>query len=51
MGPVKAEKATVEAEIFFWGWPVLNFRATLPFGPELKAVGPFNEMRQGFAAL
>ncbi len=39
---------------------MMNFRADLPFGPEtcrraqvesLKAVGPFNEMKQGFAAL
>ncbi len=28
---------------------VQNFRAKLPFGPELKAEGPFNGMRQGFA--
>ncbi|MEE9613167.1 MAG: hypothetical protein V3W19_18060, partial [Desulfatiglandales bacterium] len=43
-GQEQAEKATVSAETPFWGWPWMNFRADLPFGSELKAEGPFNEM-------
>ncbi|MEE9612148.1 MAG: hypothetical protein V3W19_12905, partial [Desulfatiglandales bacterium] len=48
-GASQAKKVTVAAEVLLWGCPVQNFRAKLPFGPELKAEGPFNGMRQGFA--
>jgi hypothetical protein len=40
MGTGQAEKTAVAAEIIFWGCPVKNFKADLPF----------HGMRQDFAA-
>ncbi len=51
MVTVQAGKGVVAAERILWGCAVKNFRANLPFGPELKAEGPFHGMRQDFAAL
>ncbi|MEE9612681.1 MAG: hypothetical protein V3W19_15625, partial [Desulfatiglandales bacterium] len=59
MGLQQAEKVTFAEEVLFWGCAGLNFRANLPFGSEPcrraqveshKAEGPFNGMRQDFAA-
>jgi hypothetical protein len=39
-GTVQAEKTSVAAEMLFWGCPVMNSKASLPF----------HGMRQDFAA-
>jgi len=59
-GPVQAGKATFAQAAIFWGCAVKSSGAKLPFGSEtcrraqvesLKAEGPFDGMRQDFAAL
>ncbi len=50
-GLVQAGKATSAQAAIFWGCAVKSSGAKLPFGPELKAEGPFDGMRQEFAAL
>ena len=50
-GAVQAGKATSAQAAIFWGCAEKSSGAKLPFGPELKAEGPFHGMRQDFAAL
>ncbi len=50
-GLVQAGNATSAQAAISWGCAVKSSGAKLPFGPELKAEGPFDGMRQDFAAL
>jgi hypothetical protein len=50
-GPAQAGKAIFAQAAIFWGFAKKSSGAKLPFGPELKAEGPFDGMRQDFAAL
>jgi hypothetical protein len=55
----QAEKTTVAAKIAFWGCPVMNFRASLPFhgmrrdfaASERDPNGPPIPLRSSFNAL
>ncbi len=50
-GLVQAGEATSAQAAISWGCAVKSSGAKLSFDPELKAEGPFDGMRQDFAAL